>query len=192
MSAEQYPEIECAPPESSWKPIARVNQAKVDTVGSMAHETRVRNIFKIRIPGIAEDLQYRISRAGGRTSLGGKAGDQQLDSEISTGQSSPTKIFPRSVHIHIRQVPVWEPEAECVPEKTRSFGLSSFPRSLNPGLSYQNTDSPNRKAQGMKQGLERNWWKVGFQRTFPSAPINVILYLYNRVSPTDSGTKLFL
>lgn len=32
MSNEQYPEIECAPPESSEKPIAGVNQAKVDIV----------------------------------------------------------------------------------------------------------------------------------------------------------------
>lgn len=32
MSAEQYPEIECAPPESSEKPIVRVNQAKADIV----------------------------------------------------------------------------------------------------------------------------------------------------------------
>lgn len=34
MSDEQYPEIECAPLESSEKPIVRVNQAKVDIVAA--------------------------------------------------------------------------------------------------------------------------------------------------------------
>lgn len=149
----------------------------------MTPETRVRNIFKIRIPGITEDLQYRISRAGGRTSLGGNQWTSSWILRFQLDEVLQQKSFPcPSTFISAKGL--------CGNQKP-NVPLRR-PRSLNPGLSYQNTGSPDRKAQGMKQGLERNWWKVGFQRTFPSAPINVILYLYNRVSPTDSGTKLFL
>lgn len=95
------------------------------------------------------------------------------------GPSSQAKIFPLSVHIHIHKCLCGNQEPNVLLRRPGLLGSLPLQVLSAQLLAIRMQALRDRKAQGMKQGSERHWWKVVFQRTFPLVLSDVILYLYN-------------
>lgn len=129
--------------------------------------------------------------------LGGKAVDQQFPKpllwfwDFNWTKFSNKNLSPVRPHSRLQSACVGTRSLMC-PWEDQVFWTLFLSRFTQPRSELSEYRLSRQKSSGNETRSRKKLVEGRISKDLPLSPINVILYLYNRVSPTDSGTNLFL